>query len=183
MNVIRQTTAKVFLTRLSQSTPVVPTTFSRVFLQSSPSNIAAVSNIRKFSTITTDDSHSDFGRVVKKVPTAEDVVTQIRDHISESKVVLYMKGLPSSPSCGFSWKTVQILNAMGVEYRAYDILIDEHLRQGIKQFSDWPTIPQLYVNGEFIGGCDIVEGMARSGELKKLLIETGALAETVNQEK
>lgn len=86
-----------------------------------------------------------------------------------------MKGLPSAPQCGFSWKTVQILNAMGVEYRAHNVLLDEELRQGIKQYSAWPTIPQVYVDGEFVGGLDIVEGMARSGELKQLLNEKGAL--------
>lgn len=89
--------------------------------------------------------------------------------------MLYMKGLPSAPQCGFSWKTVQILNAMGVEYRAHNVLADDDLRQGIKEFSAWPTIPQVYVDEEFVGGLDIVEGMARCGDLKKLLNEKGVL--------
>lgn len=84
-----------------------------------------------------------------------------------------MKGLPSQPECGFSWKTVQILNAVGVEYKAHNVLVDRSLRKGIKTYSAWPTIPQLYVDGEFIGGCDIVESLARSGELQKALKEAG----------
>lgn len=116
-------------------------------------------------------SHSDFSRVVKQ-PIA-DVNGRIKSHLEESKVVLYMKGLPSQPQCGFSWKTVQILNALGVEYKAHNVLADETLRQGIKSFSAWPTIPQLYVDGEFVGGCDIVESMARSGDLTKTFEAAG----------
>lgn len=135
--------------------------------------LTAVRSLRRtFST--TSDSHADFSRVVK-TPPAGSVQDRIASHLKESKVVLYMKGLPSTPQCGFSWKTVQILNAMGVEYRAHNVLADEDLRHGIKQFSAWPTIPQVYVDGEFVGGLDIVEGMARSGELKKLLNEKGVL--------
>jgi monothiol glutaredoxin len=80
-----------------------------------------------------------------------------------------MKGSPSAPMCGFSFKVVQILNALGVDYQSYNVLADENLRQGIKQYSNWPTIPQLYVKGEFVGGCDIIENMYRSGELQALL--------------
>lgn len=125
----------------------------------------------------TTDSHADFARVVKSPP-ATSVQDRIKAQLAESKVVLYMKGLPSSPQCGFSWKTVQALNTMGVEYRAHNILVDEDLRQGIKQYGQWPTIPQVYVDGEFVGGCDIVESMARSGELRSLLIEKGVLQST-----
>lgn len=130
---------------------------------------------RHLSSIT--DSHTDFVRVVKTPPTGP-VQDRIKAQLNESKVVLYMKGLPSSPQCGFSWKTVQALNTMGVEYRAHNVLVDDDLRQGIKQYSQWPTIPQLYVDGEFVGGCDIVEGMARSGELRTLLTDKGALQST-----
>lgn len=121
-------------------------------------------------------SHPDFGRVVKPSPTSP-VAERIKSHLDESKVVLYMKGVPTAPSCGFSWKTVQILNACGADYKAYNVLDDEELRQGIKVFSEWPTIPQLYIKGEFIGGSDLVETMARSGDLKTKLAEAGAILE------
>lgn len=133
-----------------------------------------VGTIRRRLSTPPADSHSDFARVVKAPPTS-DVETRIKGHLDESKVVLYMKGLPSQPACGFSWKTVQILNAMGVEYKAHNVLVDEALRQGIKKFSSWPTIPQLYVDGNFIGGCDIVETMARSGDLKATFEEAGVV--------
>lgn len=120
----------------------------------------------------TTDSHSDFARVVKQQ--TADVSQRIKDQLGESTVVLYMKGLPSQPQCGFSWKVVQILNAIGVEYKAHNVLLDEELRSGIKKHSAWPTIPQLYVAGEFVGGSDIVEDMARKGELQKMLSGSGA---------
>ncbi len=88
------------------------------------------------------------------------------------QVVLYMKGVPAAPQCGFSNMVVKILEMEGVEnYAAYNILEDEELRQGIKEFSDWPTIPQLYIDGEFIGGCDIVRGMYEDGSLTEALAE------------
>ncbi|PXF48517.1 putative monothiol glutaredoxin ycf64-like [Gracilariopsis chorda] len=118
------------------------------------------------------DSHSDFSRVVKKQTV--DVTQRIKDQLGESKVVLYMKGLPSQPQCGFSWKAVQILNAIGVEYKAHNVLVDEELRSGIKKYSAWPTIPQLYVSGDFVGGSDIIEDMARKGELQQMLSKSGA---------
>lgn len=130
-----------------------------------------VSSLRRRLSSPPADSHSDFARVLK-TPTG-DTETRIKRHLDESKVVLYMKGLPSQPACGFSWKTVQILNALGVEYKAHNVLADQDLRQGIKKFSSWPTIPQLYVDGEFIGGSDIVESMARSGDLQKTLEGAG----------
>jgi len=123
------------------------------------------------------DSHSDFARVVK-TPAAIDVKDRIAGHLKETKVVLYMKGLPSQPACGFSWKTVQILNAMGVQYRAHNVLVDDELRQGIKSYSAWPTIPQVYIDGEFVGGADIIESMARSGDLKDALNKAGAFDAT-----
>jgi len=93
------------------------------------------------------------------------------------KVVLFMKGLPSAPACGFSYKVVSLLAGARVEYRAHNVLVDDALRSGIKAFSSWPTIPQLYVGGEFVGGSDIVEGMATSGELRQLLVDAGAYGE------
>jgi len=98
---------------------------------------------------------------------------RIRQQISEAPVVLFMKGTPVFPQCGFSAAVVQILSHMGVKFKGVDVLTDSSVRQGIKEFSSWPTIPQLYVKGEFIGGCDIVREMFETGELKQVLEEKG----------
>jgi len=99
-----------------------------------------------------------------------DTQERIRKQVTENKVVLYMKGTPEAPQCGFSAAAVQILEACGAEEVAtVDVLADPEIRQGIKAFSNWPTIPQLYVAGEFIGGADIMREMYQSGELKKIL--------------
>jgi len=99
-----------------------------------------------------------------------DAQERIRKQVSENKVVLYMKGTPEAPQCGFSAAAVQMLEACGVEEVAtVDVLADPDIRQGIKEFSNWPTIPQLYVSGEFVGGTDIMREMYQSGELKKVL--------------
>ncbi|HRQ05696.1 MAG TPA: Grx4 family monothiol glutaredoxin [Nitrosomonas halophila] len=98
-----------------------------------------------------------------------DIVDAIEQQVSTHPVVLYMKGTPQQPQCGFSANAVRILNACGVEdFYAVDVLADPEVRQGVKEFSSWPTIPQLYVNGEFIGGSDIMTEMFQSGELQKL---------------
>ena len=102
-----------------------------------------------------------------------DVNEKIKKTIEANKVVLYMKGNKSMPQCGFSSKVAGVLNYIGVEYEDINVLDDEVVRQGIKDFSDWPTIPQLYVEGEFIGGCDIITEMALSGELDSLFEEKG----------
>jgi len=94
----------------------------------------------------------------------------IKQQVSGNKVVLYMKGSPDFPQCGFSARTVQVLRACGVEeFFSVDVLQDPDIRQGIKDYASWPTVPQLYVNGEFVGGSDIVTEMYQSGELQKLL--------------
>ena len=94
----------------------------------------------------------------------------IRDQVNGSRVVLYMKGTPQFPQCGFSATAIEILRRCGVtDYATFNVLQDGDLRQGIKEFSNWPTIPQLYVNGEFVGGCDIMREMYQSGELQQLL--------------
>src|SRR5262244_1903930 len=98
---------------------------------------------------------------------------RIKDDITGNDVVLYMKGSPVFPQCGFSAAVVQVLTHMGVKFKGVDVLQDPSIRQGIKDFSNWPTIPQLYVKGEFVGGCDIVREMAGSGELRDLLHSTG----------
>ena len=95
--------------------------------------------------------------------------------IADHPVVLFMKGVPDSPQCGFSAICVQILDHLGVAFAGVNVLQNEALRQGIEAYSDWPTIPQLYVKGEFIGGCDIIREMFQSGELKTLLTEQGLL--------
>lgn len=98
-----------------------------------------------------------------------DIVDAIEQQVSTHPVVLYMKGTPQQPQCGFSANAVRILSACGVEdFYAVDVLADPEVRQGVKEFSSWPTIPQLYVNGEFIGGSDIMTEMFQSGELQKL---------------
>ena len=96
-----------------------------------------------------------------------DINSKIKDNNSKDPVVLYMKGNPTFPQCGFSSTVVQILKHIGVNFQSYDVLQDENLREGIKSFSNWPTIPQLYVNNEFVGGCDIIREMFESGELKE----------------
>jgi monothiol glutaredoxin len=107
---------------------------------------------------------------------ADDVVNRIRTHIGSSPAVLFMKGTPDFPQCGFSAQTVAALRANGAGFHAVNIFEDPELREALKKFSNWPTYPQLYVNGELVGGCDIVLDMHRSGELKKLLDEAGAAA-------
>ncbi|MBI3419528.1 MAG: Grx4 family monothiol glutaredoxin [Proteobacteria bacterium] len=98
-------------------------------------------------------------------PIADRIAAEVKDN----PVMLYMKGTPDQPMCGFSATVVQVLKSMNVPFKGTNVLDDPELRQGIKDFSNWPTIPQLYIKGEFIGGCDIVREMHASGELKKLL--------------
>ena len=100
---------------------------------------------------------------------------QIRDTLTKNDVVLYMKGTKAMPQCGFSSRVAGVLNFMGVDYVDVNVLADEGVRQGIKDFSDWPTIPQLYVKGEFVGGCDIVTEMTLSGELDQLFDAKGVV--------
>lgn len=97
--------------------------------------------------------------------------TEIKSTIENNHVVLFMKGTSTMPQCGFSSKVAGILNYMDIKYKDINVLSDENIRQGIKDFSDWPTIPQLYINGEFVGGCDIIVEMTLSGELDELLTQ------------
>lgn len=103
------------------------------------------------------------------------VSERIKQDIADNPIVLYMKGTPVFPQCGFSAAVVQMLTNLGVRFKGIDVLTDPSLRQGIKEFSQWPTIPQLYVKGEFIGGCDIVREMYESGELEQFLVERGVI--------
>ena len=102
-----------------------------------------------------------------------DATTQIKERITTNDVVLFMKGTKEMPQCGFSSRVAGVLNYMGVEFADVNVLADETIRQGIKEFSDWPTIPQLYVKGEFVGGCDIITEMTLSGELDTLFTKNG----------
>jgi monothiol glutaredoxin len=106
---------------------------------------------------------------------ADDVMTRIKTHIGTSPAVLFMKGTPDFPQCGFSAQAVAALRANGAGFHSVNIFEDPELRDALKKFSNWPTYPQLYVNGELVGGCDIVLDMHRSGELKKLLDASGAV--------
>jgi monothiol glutaredoxin len=111
---------------------------------------------------------------VSEAPAADNPIRQfIADAIANHDVVLFMKGVPDQPQCGFSSLVVQILDHLGVEFAGVNVLQNDELRQEIKTFSDWPTIPQLYVKGEFVGGSDIVREMFQSGELKPFLTEKG----------
>jgi monothiol glutaredoxin len=106
-----------------------------------------------------------------------DVNSRIEEQIRTNDILLYMKGTPDFPQCGFSGQTVAALNAVGKPYAYVNIFEDPEIREGLKVYSNWPTFPQLYVKGELVGGCDIVIDMYQSGELKKLLDEVGDVAE------
>lgn len=99
----------------------------------------------------------------------EAIEARIDNDVQSNKIMLYMKGTPESPQCGFSAQAIAVINNYGVEFGSFDVLSDEDIRQGIKEYADWPTIPQLYVNGEFVGGCDIITEMHNKGELEQLL--------------
>ena len=105
---------------------------------------------------------------------------RIDQDVNSNDVVLYMKGTPVFPQCGFSATVVQVLSHLGVKFKGIDVLQDPGLRQGVKDYSDWPTVPQLYVKGEFVGGCDIIREMYQSGELQGLLEEKQITREAVS---
>jgi monothiol glutaredoxin len=100
-----------------------------------------------------------------------DIKEKIQQQLGGAKIVLYMKGSPQFPQCGFSAKTTQLLNACGAQFSSYDVLADPELRQGLKEYSQWPTFPQLYINGQLVGGCDIVTELYQQGQLQKLVAE------------
>lgn len=102
-----------------------------------------------------------------------DAASQIKDTVTANDVVLFMKGTKSMPQCGFSSRVAGVLNFMGIDYTDVNVLADETIRQGIKDYSDWPTIPQLYIKGEFVGGCDIITEMTLSGELDQMFEAQG----------
>ena len=118
-------------------------------------------------------THPDFEPVSKLDNAGEDVNAWIKSKVDASDVVVFMKGDEAEPRCGFSLKVVQILQAEGVRFKTHNVLADERLRQGIKDYSSWPTIPQVYIKGEFVGGADIMYEMFQSGELPRMLDEHG----------
>lgn len=140
---------------------------SRSFLSQAPKSISTGIPIRFFS----DDSHDDFAKKTKVVKDDDEALKIIEDHVKNNKIMLYMKGNPSMPMCGFSGKVVKVLQEEGVDFSSVNVLDYETIREGVKKYSQWPTIPQLYVDGEFVGGCDIVTSMHESGELAELLKE------------
>lgn len=105
--------------------------------------------------------------------TSQEIFDQIKSDLRDNEVVLYMKGTPVFPQCGFSAAVVHVLSTLGVPFKGVNVLEDEAIRQGIKEFANWPTIPQLYVKGEFVGGCDIVKEMCETHELQDLLKNKG----------
>eukprot|EP01006_Ploeotia_vitrea_P005128 TRINITY_DN116401_c0_g1_i1.p2 TRINITY_DN116401_c0_g1~~TRINITY_DN116401_c0_g1_i1.p2 ORF type:complete len:144 (-),score=18.63 TRINITY_DN116401_c0_g1_i1:121-552(-) len=113
-------------------------------------------------------SHPDFAEK-SKVPNDEEMLAEMKEDIKSNPVVLFMKGDPGQPRCGFSAKVASILQPYNVKYICYDVLADQRIRDGVKRISNWPTIPQLFVDGEFVGGCDIVTELHRTGELKELI--------------
>lgn len=108
----------------------------------------------------------------------ENIDQKISEIINKDDIVLFMKGTPVFPQCGFSSTVVDVLSHVGAPFQSYNILEDDELREGIKTFSNWPTIPQLYVKGEFVGGCDIIREMFTDGELAELIKEKGIVTET-----
>jgi monothiol glutaredoxin len=132
-------------------------------------SLKRIDNFRKFS----QDSHDDFKPKIKvDVPEGlREVIKLIDTQVKENSIMLYMKGTPARPQCGFSMQAVRILNALGVEFSSVNVLDYPLIRQEIKNYSDWPTIPQLYIKGEFIGGSDIMTSMFNDGALQKLIEE------------
>lgn len=117
-------------------------------------------------------SHPDFAKQTKPLGDAEkDIAKMIDEQVKNHKVMLYMKGTPNQPMCGFSAQVVKVLHVHGADFSSVNVLDYPLIREGIKEYSDWPTIPQLYVNGEFVGGCDIVMQMHSSGEMEEVLKE------------
>lgn len=101
---------------------------------------------------------------------ADAIQARIDEQVKKNKIILYMKGTPSFPMCGFSAATIQVLDSYNVAYESVNVLDDPAIRDGIKRYSNWPTVPQLYINGEFVGGCDIVREMHAKGELEPLIL-------------
>ncbi|CAM9199482.1 unnamed protein product, partial [Chrysoparadoxa australica] len=135
--------------------------------------VVAVPALRRLSrplSSTDDSSDNDFAPQKKAVPEGQDEVHKmIKQQITDNKLMLYMKGTPSQPQCGFSMQVVRILQAQGVDFSSVNVLEYASIREGVKSFSEWPTIPQVFLDGEFVGGCDILTQLHEDGELQKML--------------
>ncbi|KAI9905954.1 hypothetical protein PsorP6_013890 [Peronosclerospora sorghi] len=125
------------------------------------------------SSTSREDSHADFQPTYHAVKSSEkdEILKMIDSHVKTYPVMLYMKGTPTAPQCGFSMQVVRLLHEQGVSFDSVNVLDHPEIREGVKEYSKWPTIPQLYVKGEFVGGCDIITDMHKSGELGELLAE------------
>ena len=164
--------------------------FSRKYMQSPVATVVRATSLvcarspvptglraASFSTGSSDgsddqpESHPDFMSQSNLEGGDEAVGTYIDGLVKENPVFLFMKGTPEQPQCGFSYQVVRILHAQGVEFQSLNVLENQSVREGIKEYSDWPTIPQLYIDGEFVGGCDIVTSMHQDGSLEEMLEE------------
>lgn len=133
--------------------------------------VARMTPFARVAFFSSDGSHDDFAPKRKQVEGEEDAIRLIKEHVEANPIMLYMKGNPSMPMCGFSARVVGVLQEEGVDFSSVNVLDYPDIREGVKKFSEWPTIPQLYIGGEFVGGCDIVTSMHESGELKEMLDE------------
>mmetsp|Transcript_96404 Transcript_96404/g.278271 ORF Transcript_96404/g.278271 Transcript_96404/m.278271 type:complete len:150 (+) Transcript_96404:1038-1487(+) len=146
---------------------------SSIARSTSMARVAQSAAARRFpAAFFSSGSHDDFAPQRKTVEGVDEALKLIKEHVESNPIMLYMKGNPSMPMCGFSAQVVQVLQAQEVDFSSVNVLDYPDIREGVKKFADWPTIPQLYVNGEFIGGCDIILQMHESGELADLLKET-----------
>jgi len=146
--------------------------YSLILARSGRGLLPASIRVRRFT-----DSHDDFKPKKTEVASEmRDVLVLIEKQVKEHDIMLFMKGTPSQPQCGFSLQTVRVLNAVGANFSSINVLEYPAIREGIKLYSEWPTIPQLYVKGEFIGGCDIVTTMFKDGELEALLKEKNLIS-------
>ncbi len=144
----------------------------RSLATNSASRRFACQSSKAFSTrFFSNDSHDDFAPKRKEISDDDEALKIIKEHVESNRIMLYMKGNPSMPMCGFSATVVKVLQDEGVDFSSVNVLDYPQIREGVKKYSEWPTIPQLYVNGEFIGGCDIVTSMHESGELSDLVKE------------
>eukprot|EP01080_Neovahlkampfia_damariscottae_P011510 gene11510-4674_t len=130
-------------------------------------------NFRQFST---DDSdfHDDFKTKVKKQNPLDDLLVEVENDSKSDKIVIFMKGVPQRPECGFSKATCAVLNHYGYHYSSFNVNINPYYKEALKQYSNWPTFPQVYINGEFVGGCDIMMNLHQENELGQMLDESGA---------
>ena len=144
----------------------------RRFVQLSGLKTSAQRTLRPSARLFSDDSHDDFKPKKKEVPAElSEVMKLIDKKVKEHPILLFMKGTASQPQCGFSAQVVRILHAVGADFDSINVLQYPAIREGIKQYSEWPTLPQLYIAGEFVGGCDIITSMHKDGELEALLKE------------